>query len=78
MTTIHGERLRSRQLIRRVTQGVYAAGEILITLTFWRSIAPLAALVLCLTGLWPAAIVVMLAGILAQLMIMTQLMERGE
>lgn len=69
-TTAHGQRLRSRQLIRRVPQGVYDAAWLLTTLTFWRSVAPLAALGLCWAGLWPWAIVVMLAGILAQLMIM--------
>jgi hypothetical protein len=75
----HGRRIRKRQLVRRLPQGVHDAGVMLTTLTFWRSVTPIAAAILCWVGLWPWAIVVMLAGILAQLMIMERLlMERGE
>jgi hypothetical protein len=70
----HGQRLRRRRISRRLPQFAYDAGYLATSLPFLRSVAPLAALGLCLAGLWAGAIVAMLAGILAQLMIM----ERGE
>jgi hypothetical protein len=66
----HGARIRSRQLVRRLPQGAFDAGYLATSLPFLRSVAPLAALGLCVAGMWTGAIVAMLAGILAQLMIM--------
>lgn len=69
MTTQHGERLRQREIVRRIP-ALLAYAENLIEPSVWRLLAIVAALVCVGFGLWLSAIVAMLAAILAQLMCM--------
>ena len=71
------ERIRQRTIAARTlrllgrTPGLAMdVGEVLIDLHTLRNLAPFMALSFCVAGWWAAAIVAMLAGILAQLMIM--------